>query len=437
MCRATHGVARRKLKEITLDPDKSKVMKAIRSLEFQATASSISAKSGLALNECARLLNRIASETKAKLQVTEAGNLIYSFDPNFEQAYAVKGLAKVASIACTLAFRAVFFALRISFGIILIGSIVIVITLIIAVIIAALCSDGGGGGDGGGGSFDFFDFGSIGDGFSWDYSNTHQRKIERYGVPESNSFRVKKNVEKGNFLLECFSFLFGDGEPNPEFEQKSWQLIAEVIKRNHGIVAVEQLLPYAPGKPTKDDFTFQVLSRFNGKPEVSETGNIILVFDEFRNIRNKKDENHHLAPFLQEHYWRFSTYPATALIFVLTFASLNFYGSYWLFKHIATIPLLSHFSTLIDCLLAYGSFFLALPLLRIVFNFVMNISIRKRNSERRKQAGELHAPSEELAVKLQEATTMSKALPNNEDKGQVIYSTEKDLLEQEIDKLER
>lgn len=429
------------LAEIDLDPQRNKVIQAIKSQKYQVTASSISASTGLALNRCSQLLNNIASETRAQLQVTQAGSLIYSFDQSFEQVYAAKGLAKAISIFCSVVFRMGFYLLRISFGVILVASIIIVITLIVAVIIAALCGagDSGGGGDGGGGggSFDFFDLGSLGDGFRWDYSISHRKKIQRYGVPESNSFRVKKNVEKGNFFLECFSFLFGDGEPNPEFEEKSWELIAEVIKHNQGIVAVEQLLPYTPEKPSIDDFTFQVLARYNGRPEVSETGNILLVFDEFRNLKRAGDGNEHLAPFLQEHYWCFSTFPATSIIFVLFFASLNFAGSYWLYKHIASIALLSHFATLIDCLLAYAVIFLTLPFLRIIFNALMNISIRKRNAERRKMSSLMHSASDELAIKLQEAKSMSAALPDYSRNAEVIYTTEKDQLEQQIEHLEQ
>jgi len=43
--------------------------------------------------------------------------------------------------------------------------------------------------------------------------------------------------------LTIFSFLFGDGNPNANLEERRWQQIATVIRNNGGAVVAEQMLP--------------------------------------------------------------------------------------------------------------------------------------------------------------------------------------------------
>ena len=113
-------------------------------------------------------------------------------------------------------------------------------------------SDSGGGG---GFSFDFLDYLLLSDFFYWNtyptYSaygtygyNDYDRPYELYDrsttrVPETNN----------NFMMNCFSFLFGDGQPNANLEERKWQLIAQVIKANNGVVTAEQLAPYTGADP--------------------------------------------------------------------------------------------------------------------------------------------------------------------------------------------
>lgn len=51
--------------------------------------------------------------------------------------------------------------------------------------------------------------------------------------------------ESGMNLLEAiFSFLFGDGDPNWNLEQRRIRAIASLIRHNNYVVVAEQVRPY-------------------------------------------------------------------------------------------------------------------------------------------------------------------------------------------------
>ncbi len=444
---------------VPLPRAKQRVIDTIKELGLRVLPADVVSRTGLPVHEATRLLNKVAAETAATLEVASTGDIYYQFSPRFESKYAVRGMEKTLLSFFTTLFRIGFFALRVSFGIILLVSLVVVITLILVVIIGALFSDngggggdvgvgdfGGGGGGGGGGSSSssggFFDLGSIGDGFAWNYTESHQRKIEHYGVADK-SWRPKQQIKKGNFFLECFSFLFGDGDPNPNLEEIRWQMVAEVIRKNNFVVTAEQVAPYTSKNPKNESEMFQTLARFDGVPTVTvtESGNIAYLFDSMRRqtsptmqmskVHQTETTAINVPRYLEENWWTFSEYPAPALITVFIFAVVNFAGSWWLFKHIATIHLLQDFVVLIDVLLGYGALFLLIPILRLVFIAVMNQTIAAKNSEREEYSQAV--ATEDVRLKIQDAQAHAKSLLPSAEATRIIYQTNKDLLEQQFE----
>jgi hypothetical protein len=73
-----------------------------------------------------------------------------------------------------------------------------------------------------------------------------------------------------NFFEAVFSFVFGDGDPNLEFEKKRWELVGKAIQKNKGVVTAEQLAPYLDAAGYEDEsFVLPALTRFEGTPEVN------------------------------------------------------------------------------------------------------------------------------------------------------------------------
>lgn len=467
--------------ELAQGKEKSTVIRAVQALKHSVTAAQVSASTGMPISRTVQLLNQVAADTDGALIVNDRGEIQYKFAPNFQDRYFTDKLKKTLLTAGIFVFEAGFYLLRVSFGIMLVMSLLVIVLLFIALIIAALGDSSGGGDSGGGGDIGIgglpdvglFDVASIADGFAWRYGPGHQEKL----------YELEYNEEKkANFFLEVFSFLFGDGDPNSNIEKQRWQYIAKLIVDNGGVVTEEEVQPLLEGSKSS---ILPVLVRFNGRPEVTENGGIVYVFAELAQqspaildslnlpsasetpegkirsnvgaryyemvIRPQEEamrNQQHLPaeprkvnlqkvqrpPYLQENFWEFSQFPLSSSLWVTTLAALNLAGSYWLYKHIATSALLHRYAALIDCLLAYAVIFVALPFLRIVFNWCVNSFIERRNLERQKAYAVIERPNAELRQTMAAGAMLRRELAQTmKQPSQIVYTTERENLEQEFE----
>lgn len=420
-----------------LVPEKQKAIDAIK-LKLRTTAAEFATVSGLSINKSNYWLNKIAGETGAKLDIAKDGTVYYQFAPNFTNVYRKRGLLKAALLVGAFIFQATYWMVRVSFGVALVLSVLVIVVLIVAVILAALASifgDNGGDGVDFGDSGGFFDFDFLGDLFRWDYSPSHS--YYDFSIPSTRREKYASYVEqhpKGNFFLECFSFLFGDGKPNSNLQEIRWQKIARVVKANGGVVSAEQMAPYLDGDTSDSGMVMNALAQFNGHPEVTESGFIVYIFPDY--LSEKQQELPQADQYLEEQEWRFSAFPISAQITVLTVAIFNFLGSWWLFRHIATNALLHHVAALIDVLLSYAIFLLVIPAARAIVLAVLNSRIHMRNERRRTAFELINKPQGEVLKELQEANAVrERELAINlplADK-EIIYSTDRDSLEQKFE----
>jgi len=467
--------------ELAQGKEKSTVIKAIQALKHSVTAAQVSASTGMPLARTMQLLNQVAADTDGALIVNDRGEIQYRFAPNFQDRYFTDKLKKTLLTAGIFFFEAGFYLLRVSFGIMLVMSLLVIVLLFIALIVAALGDSSGGADSGGGGDIGIgglpdvglFDVASITDGFAWRYGPGHQERL----------YELEYNDEKkANFFLEVFSFLFGDGDPNSNIEKQRWQYIAKLIVDNGGVVTEEEVQPLLEGSKSS---ILPVLVRFNGRPEVTENGGIVYVFAELAQqsaaildtlnlpsasetpegkirsnvgaryyemvIRPQEEamrNQQHLSaeprkvnlqkvqrpPYLQESFWEFSQFPLSSSLWVTTLAALNLAGSYWLYKHIATSALLHRYAALIDCLLAYAVIFVALPFLRIIFNYCANSFIERRNAARQKAYAVIERPDAELRKTMAGGAMLRRELAQAiKQPSQIVYTTERENLEQEFE----
>lgn len=401
-------------------PEKQRVIDSINKLGRRVTAADVSTSTGLPLGQATLLLNTVAAETHGHLEVASTGDVAYKFSPGFQSAYLATGLKKTLQEIGKTIFNAAYFLLRISFGIMLILSLIVVVALILIIILRTGGRDNDR--DGGGFSFDFFDYLILRDFFTWTVYSTYDP------YPTRGYARPKR---KNNFLLNCFSFLFGDGNPNANIEERKWQQIAETIKRFNGVVTAEQLAPYTGEDPRRDDCVLPVLVRFNGRPEVTEKGNIVYVFPELQVTASGIVEPSRSFGITEELYlrewkWPFSNVSAGSLTPVYLLAGANFLGAWWVYGQLARLP---EFLPLVSALTIYGTLFVGVPLIRYFVLQWMNSGIESRNKKRESYAQVLANPSEEILRKLGEAASY-KVKEQRIREDQIVYSTEKSAMEQ-------
>ena len=231
-------------------------------------------------------------------------------------------------------------------------------------------------------------------------------------------------------LFNCFSFLFGEGDPNADIEERRWSAIAELIRQNQGAIVSEQLAPFTGSDPKNEDAVLPVLVRFDGQPAVSESGNIIYLFPSLQATATNELTGK-LLTYLNKLPWQFSRADESSLVWVIALAAVNFIGSWALYLQAANYIYFAYLSPLLLILVIYGSLFVAIPIIRYLVLQMLNKRIAQGNQLRNKYALALGQPDAESMSKLSQAKQM--ALSSRQIKAaEAIYDTQKDVLDQEF-----
>ncbi|MBH8571541.1 hypothetical protein I8752_00570 [Nostocaceae cyanobacterium CENA369] len=407
------------------------IMQAVEQLGYRVTIGDVATQAGLNVAEAGQGLLALASDAGGHLQVAETGDIVYQFPRNFREILRNKYLQLRLQEWWKKVWGILFYLIRISFGIVLVASIfLITITIIIIVTAANSDRDSNDRGSNFGGGFFFFPD------LFWYFSpnyDTHyqQRRLERH--QQSNL----------NFFEAIFSFLFGDGNPNANLEERRWQEIATVIRSHRGAVVAEQIAPYLDNlgevyQQEYEDYMLPVLIRFNGQPTVSSQGEIVYYFPELQ-VRAAKQRRESVPVYLEELPWRFSAASSGQITLSAGLGILNFVGALVLGSLLRDGTVAAQLGGLVAfvqgiywLLLAYGIGFLGIPLVRYFWIKWRNRKIVARNRDRLLRARLLASPDAALQQKIDYARQFaSEKVIGRED---LVYSTETDLLEQEVER---
>lgn len=398
------------------------VMKAVETLDYRVTAGDVAAKTGLNISQAEAGVLALASATQAHIQVAETGDIAYEFPNQFRsvlrnQYWQLRWQETWAKIWAVL-----FYLIRISFGIMLILAVVLVFVAIIAIQIGMQQRDD----DNRGGGYSGIGFNPwlwIGrDMFYW-FSYGPRPQHSR---PNSYSSRNRQE-NKLNFLEGVYSFLFGDGDPNKDLDERRWGAIATVIRNSQGAVSAEQLAPYLDNTNLDDDledYVIPVLSRFNGQPKVSPEGDLVYYFPELQvSANNYKPKS--VPAYLREIKRRFTNASSDQVTIAISLGTALVVGSLYL------ISISGNFSGFVGfvqsisvLLLGYGLAFLGIPAGRYFWMQQQNKKIETRNTERQRL----------VDIKVQRKLDYAKQFATETivSKDALAYTTETDLIDQDI-----
>jgi hypothetical protein len=412
------------------------ITRAIERLDYRVTIGDVAAEAGLPLAEAQQGVLALATDVQAHLQVSEAGEIAYLFPKNLQAILLSKSWRLRLQSAWQRIWRVLFYLIRISFGIMLILSLVLIVVAISILVIAASSArqgDDRDGGFGGGGGMIFLPRMGFGPNIFWffDYDYGRRRRQQPRG----------RDADM-NFLEAVFSFLFGDGDPNTDLEERRWQSIASLIRANQGVITAEQAAPFLAtlGQGwAKDfeDYMIPVLSRFNGLPQVSPTGGIVYQFPELQ-VMAKARQTQAAPGFLQELPRRFSRASSGQILGAIGLGGANLIGALALGSLLTDQGLVAQIGGLVAfvdsiywLLLGYGVAFLTVPLVRYFWVQRQNSKIANRNQQRQERATVMDSPDSDLQEKLTFARTLASQTVLNP--GDVAYTTETDLVEQEYE----
>jgi hypothetical protein len=418
------------------------LMEAVEQLDYRVTVADVAAQSGLNLDLAERGLMTLAAAAGGNLQVSESGDIVYVFRQNFRDILRNKYWQLQAKENWEKIWRILFYLIRLSFGIVLI---LLIVAVVVAITVAILAlnssrdddnnsSDRGSSSGSGGGGFGYIPIGGY---YGWDWTWIF---LPDY---DDRAYQRQRENPELNFLEAIYSFLFGDGNPNQNLEKERWQLIAQVIRQNGGSVVVEQVAPYLELPPASaktaeldEDLMLPLLVQFNGRPEVTDRGEIVYRFPELQTTVSDWRSGDRLPTFQAERRYRFSAATgsqrgwAIALgvaLFVLSLVLGGLIASGSAATFGAALPFLRLTFALG---LGYSVAFLTVPAVRWWVISRRNDAIEARNQLRQRRAQLLANPTPELASKLQAARRLQQQMTTISDRD-LTYTTEMDVTEQE------
>jgi hypothetical protein len=395
------------------------VMSAVQALNYRVTIADVAAQTGLELAAAKQGVLTLAAEAEGHFQVAKTGEMVYVFPENFQNILRQKYFRLRWKERWDKVKRLLYYLLRISFGIVLIALIALT-TIALVVIITSTSSDR-----------DNRDSGSNFPAFNiWFFPD-----FFRLFDPDYSRYRNRSghSPSEMNFLEAVFSFLFGDGDPNANLEEKRWQAIVSTIRRHKGAVIAEQITPYLDELGTGyardyEEYMLPSLVRFNGNPEVTPDGQFVYHFPELQQMADTRTSEP--LPYLRELSWPFSRADSGQLTLAGGLGAVLLVLSLGL--NLVTGGAGGLIGILAKVALGYSIAYLLFPLLRYFWLKRRNVGIEARNRDRQRRASVLAQPNEAIEQKLNYAQQFASETILGSEK--IIYTTEQDLLTQEGDR---
>jgi hypothetical protein len=299
------------------------------------TIADMAAKTALPLERIRDLIPRAADEYNARLQVSESGEILYSFPGGFKSRYrgfgpAFSRFAEKAVSALKTFFAAAFKAWIM---VMLVGYFVLFILIALAaVVFAAAASASGKDRDrrssGGLGSayvlsrmmdmiFRFWFYRSLMNaGYSGSYNRGYNRK--------------RGDGDERPLYKKVFSFVFGEGDPNRGWAEKEAMEVIGYIRKKNGVISLPELAIL-----TGLDFQRaerEILSycvKYGGMPEATEDGTVVYRFDSLLLSSEKTSARNAVS---LKNPWKFSANKdsANTAFTLINFVNLGF-GGYFLY----------------------------------------------------------------------------------------------------------
>ena len=371
--------------------------------EGSVTAGDVAAGAGVGLGEAEQALRALSVDAEGSLQVSGDGELVYSLPPDFKRRVAGKSLRVRLEPVAERTGAALSYASRIAFGTCLIVSVVLVTTTLLVIASSSRQGNdrrddrgyGGGGGFYMGPRFYFSPFDLF-----WYFDPYYYRK-QRATVREGKGM---------DFLPSIFSFVFGDGDPNFDLEERRWETVGALIRREGGVVVAEQLAPYldppAGALELGDEaFVLPALQRFDGEATVDAEGRIFYEFPSLMTTGKEagaagKAQGKAPEPYLYEEPFEFSAASQGQKLAVAALGAFNFVAIAALNVQLADPQVLRMVAmsapgivkltlALLPFLNTYAVSFFAIPGVRFLVNKFRNEKIQGRNRERVKVSARL------------------------------------------------
>jgi hypothetical protein len=299
-----------------------KIITALKRRKKGATAADICAATALPLVAVSELLPKAADEYSGHLQVTQSGEILYHFPNGFKSRF--RGL----SVALKKAAQKILFFIKIAsvylfkiwITVMLIGYFLLFMALALASVFLSAAGKSSGRGRKGG-SFNIGLFNLIWR--LWFYSELTRPK---------NSYGRKKNNSNRSLQKSIFSFVFGDDDPNKNWNEQEKKAIISYIQANSGVISLVEYMSFTgkSGVEAETDI-ISFCSKYEGSPEVTDEGTIVYRFDKLLLSKNKNKNSELISPVKRLKKFSDNTKTTNGWFAVINTVNLIF-GSYFLYQ---------------------------------------------------------------------------------------------------------
>jgi hypothetical protein len=244
------------------------------------TVADIVGRTSLPLATVKDLVPKVADEYSARLQVTESGEILYSFPRGFKSKYRgagvfMRNLLEKIGKGVTMFSSWLF---KVWIMVMLIGYFALFMLLALAALVISI---GGGSsnssdsrsGRGGGlylasGIFNFIMR-------IWFYSELTKSLDPHY-------YGSRQRRPKSRPLHKAiFSFVFGDGDPNADWETREKRAVIAYLQANKGVISLPEFIMLTGKKQLEAEEALSAYcAEFGGSPEATDDGTIVYRFDE-------------------------------------------------------------------------------------------------------------------------------------------------------------
>ena len=301
-----------------------KIVLSLKRRKKGATAADVCAATALPLSTVRELLPKAADEYSGHLQVTQSGEILYYFS-GFTSRYRgfTARLKRITDKGASFVKSALVFLFKVWIMVMLIGYFVLFLAIALASVFLSVAAKSSGR-DRRGGSFI---------GFSmldlllrlWFYSEITR---PRYG-----NERVTRNEKpKRPMHKAVFSFVFGEDDPNKDWQERQSRAVIGYIQANRGVISLAEYMAFTGENSMEAEKSILAFcSKYAGSPEVTDEGTIVYRFDELL-LRADSGKFSELSPPVK----RLKTFSANSKKMNGWFAVINavnlIFGSYFLYQ---------------------------------------------------------------------------------------------------------
>jgi hypothetical protein len=329
------------------------IISSLKRRKKGATAADICAATALPLAAVDELLPKAADEYLGHLRVTQSGEILYYFPNGFTSRF--RGLSAAFKNAANklLAFlkTASVYLFKFWIMVMLIGYFILFLALALASVF--LMAAGKSSGKGRRGS-------SVNIGLFniiwrlWFYSELTGSK-NRLGRGKNKKKNARNSLQKS-----IFSFVFGEVDPNKNWEDQETKAVISYIQANSGIISLAEYMAFTGRSGTEAETgIISFCSKFEGSPEVTDEGTIVYRFEKLM-LKADSNKNSELIPPVKR-LKKFSDNSKTMNGWFAVINTVNLiFGSYFLSQSINTGQLISEIQyKSASSLYAYTHYFLS------------------------------------------------------------------------------